>query len=432
LKDRIQSDEDLVVEKQKEFLGKFIDGLSQTAYFVDVVSYRITRANAFARTIGFKEGLPCYHRHRRDKPCDTSTGRNCPIPKLQRGEAIDPVRLGEHVHKDGFKRIFEIYHHVILDKNGKPDQLVVYVFENSEKVMVQKALEQADRLYHALNQNQTPTQFVESPNGVLEINRPIAELNAWSRVKETELELFQTKAKLEASQRAERFKTDLLSIVSHELRTPLASIKGFTSILRATDVIWSEEKRQNFLKEIDEETDRLNRLIGDLLDMSRLDAGLLKPERNLCNVSDLFASIRGKLAVNTQNHQLEVETQDKLPTVFIDELRIGQVITNLVDNATKFSDGGSRVKLSAKTEDNNVIISVTDKGKGIPAERIDKIFHRFYSSDDAIRGQRKGLGLGLSICRGIVESHGGKIWVDSKPGKGSRFSFSLPTMQHST
>ena len=105
MKDQVQYTEDPIVKKQMDFLGEFIDGLTHVAYIVDVASYRITGTNAIARTIGFKEGSLCYQRHGKNKPCDKSTGRNCPIPMLQKGEAVDAVHLGEHTHKDGFKRV---------------------------------------------------------------------------------------------------------------------------------------------------------------------------------------------------------------------------------------------------------------------------------------------------------------------------------------
>jgi signal transduction histidine kinase len=117
--------------------------------------------------------------------------------------------------------------------------------------------------------------------------------------------------------------------------------------------------------------------------------------------------------------------------VSIDEMRIEQVITNLVENSTRFSGRGSLIKLDVISDDGQVVVSVTDDGMGIQTEHLNRVFDRFYSTDDTFSGQRKGLGLGLSICRGIVESHGGKIWVESKLGQGSKFSFSLPVANHS-
>jgi two-component system sensor histidine kinase KdpD len=231
---------------------------------------------------------------------------------------------------------------------------------------------------------------------------------------------------MEVMKQVDLLRSNLLANVSHELRTPLSVIKGFTSTMRRKDVKWSAKQREDFLQIMDEETDRLTRLISDILDMSRLDAGALKLKQGKYLVSEIVGSVKGRLEVLTAHHRLEINVPEKLPAIFVDEMRIGQVISNLVENAVKFSLANSVITIAARLKNNNIVISVTDHGEGMPKEVMEKLFNRFYQADNVVTGQRSGTGLGLSICRGIIENHGGKIWVESKVQEGSKFSFSLP------
>ncbi len=243
--------------------------------------------------------------------------------------------------------------------------------------------------------------------------------------KRMEEEIIQTRARAEALSVSEKMKTDLLSMVSHELRTPLASIKGFASTLLQPDVRWSEEEQRDFIQEIDRESDLLTRLVSDLLDMSYIDAGLLnlnKAEHKLDNVLESASNIMTKI---TENHKLEVKIPAELPPVLVDPGRIMQVLINLIENAVRFSAQGSQITIETRLTDDKVIITVADKGIGIPPELLNKIFDRFYQAKSIIVGAKNGTGLGLFICRGIVMAHGGRIWVRSKERYGSKFSFSL-------
>ncbi len=239
----------------------------------------------------------------------------------------------------------------------------------------------------------------------------------------------QKAAELELLKRLDQLRTDFLGNVSHELRTPLAAIKGFVSTLLRQDVKWSDEEQRDFLETIDHESDRLTRLISDLLEVSRLESGALELNRSRCLLSDIIDSTRARLARLTERHRLQFLVTSGLPPVFVDEMRIGQVLVNLVENATKYSPEGSRITLEAQLKGDEVIVSVADKGEGIPAELQNKVFDRFYQAASIVSGRKSGTGLGLSVCRGIVEAHGGRIWVQSGEGKGSKFSFSLPVSQ---
>jgi len=243
----------------------------------------------------------------------------------------------------------------------------------------------------------------------------------------TELKQAEAKAQeIEALKEVDRLRSGLLANVSHELRTPLTSILGFTSTLLRTDVRWSEEEQRDFLETIQQESSRLARLVDDLLDMSRLESGTFPFRIETLDVSEMLKSARRRLGSLTEHHQLEVKAPAGMPLVLVDEDCFWQVLTNLVDNATKFSPTGSQITIEAQPSGKEVIISVIDRGQGIPAALLDRVFDRFYQAETIVSGRKRGTGLGLPICKGIIEGHGGRIWVESRPGKGSRFSFSLP------
>lgn len=224
----------------------------------------------------------------------------------------------------------------------------------------------------------------------------------------------------------DRLRSELMANVSHELRTPLASIKGFTTTLLRADVKWSEEEQRDYLQTINRETDRLTRLISDLLDMSHIDAGALKLEKDIYTLQQIVDAASGRLTTLTKRHQLNIALPADLPKVNADELRIGQVLTNMTENATKFSPEGSEILISAEPAGDQVILSVADRGEGIAPELMSKLFDRFYQAQRIADGHKGDTGLGLIICKGIVEAHGGRIWVESKLGEGSKFSFTLP------
>ncbi|MFA5401205.1 MAG: PAS domain S-box protein [Dehalococcoidia bacterium] len=224
----------------------------------------------------------------------------------------------------------------------------------------------------------------------------------------------------------ERLRMLFLSHVSHEMRTPLATLKGFSSTMLASDVTWTEEEKQDFLQTMDREIDRLTRFINALMDLSQLEMGIFKLNRQYCHIEDIVSEIKTALLTLTHDHSLKLIIPSDLPVIFADCLRLGQVITNLVDNATKYSPQGSPIVISASIVDNNLIISVTDKGPGISTNSQPLLFDNFFREKSALTEKKSGMGLGLAICKGIVEEHGGKIWIESQHRKGSKFSFSIP------
>jgi signal transduction histidine kinase/putative methionine-R-sulfoxide reductase with GAF domain len=224
----------------------------------------------------------------------------------------------------------------------------------------------------------------------------------------------------------DEMKSRLLSTVSHELRTPLASIKGFATTLLRQDVQWDEDTRREFLSIIDTESDRLSELIGNLLDMSRIEAGELAVEAEPFDLLPLMEETAAGFQIMTRDHRIMLRVPSHLPLVMADARRTRQVLRNLVENAVKYSPDGGPVTIVAEVQLGQVQVSVTDEGIGIEPYQLDRIFERFYQADSASTREVGGSGLGLSICRAIVEAHGGKIWVESRPREGSTFYFTLP------
>lgn len=224
---------------------------------------------------------------------------------------------------------------------------------------------------------------------------------------------------------ADAMKTQLLSTVSHELRTPLASIKGFATTLLRQDVRWDDPTQRDFLHIIEEEADRLTEIIDNLLDMSQLEAGMLRVEKEPVQFRMLIRDIVDEMRMQTEAHWFVVDLPAELPSVLADSRRIRQVLHNLIENAVKYSKGG-QITISCEVEGEHIVVSVSDQGQGIPPEFLDQVFERFFQIDGASTRRVGGSGLGLSISRGIVEAHGGTIWAESEVGKGSTFRFTLP------
>jgi PAS domain S-box-containing protein len=224
---------------------------------------------------------------------------------------------------------------------------------------------------------------------------------------------------------ADAMKTQLLSTVSHELRTPLASIKGFATTLLRQDVKWDEATQRDFLRIIEEESDRLTEIIDNLLDMSQIEAGALRVVPEPIQLRKLIREVVDEMRMRTESHYFVVDLPAEMPRVMADPRRIRQVLMNLIGNAIKYTKRG-QITVACEVEDHHIVVSVSDQGEGIPPEYLDKVFERFFQIDGASTRRVGGSGLGLSISRGIIEAHRGKIWAESMPGQGSTFRFTLP------
>jgi len=223
---------------------------------------------------------------------------------------------------------------------------------------------------------------------------------------------------------ADEIKATFISIVSHELRTPVTLIKGYASTLRRDDAKWDKATISDSLAVIEEEADRLSKMIDDLLDASRLQAGGLSLNQADVAIPSLGRRVVARFASQSPKHHLVTDFPEKFPVIIGDETRIEQVIANLVSNALKYAPKGE-IKISGTARPEQVIICVSDEGSGIEAKDLPHIFDRFYRSTNAVK-QTKGAGLGLYLARAIVEAHGGRIWADAGATTGARICFSLP------
>jgi PAS domain S-box-containing protein len=224
----------------------------------------------------------------------------------------------------------------------------------------------------------------------------------------------------------EQAKSDFVSTVSHELRTPMTSIKAYTATLRRRDVDFDEDTRQEFLQVIEEETDRLTRLVSDILDVSRIESGRMELKKRDFDVSRLAHMIIGKLQSQFSNHVINLVSPDSVDPVCADPDKIEQVFVNLVDNAVKYSPAGGEITLSLEQLQHRVECGIHDSGVGIPPEHLPHIFEKFHRVDNRATREVYGTGLGLYVSKSIVEAHGGTIWAESELGKGSTFRFTLP------
>jgi two-component system sensor histidine kinase KdpD len=229
-------------------------------------------------------------------------------------------------------------------------------------------------------------------------------------------------------QRTDALRAALLSSVSHDLRTPLASIKAAASSLLQEDVQWDEETKRSFARSIEREADRLNRLVGNLLDMSRIEDGALKPEKELYMLPELIQDVLDRLKPLLHGRIVQTQVPEDLPPVELDYLQIDQVLTNLIENAVRYTPKDSPIEVSAHREGDQVVISVADRGPGIAPADLDRVFDKFYRVLDGKpnTGHPTGSGLGLAVSKGLVEAHGGRIWAEPREGGGVVFSVSLP------
>jgi two-component system phosphate regulon sensor histidine kinase PhoR len=224
-------------------------------------------------------------------------------------------------------------------------------------------------------------------------------------------------------------KTAFVSTVSHELRTPLTSIKGFISTLLQDEdgTFYDFETQREFYTIIDTECDRLTRLISDLLNVSRIEAGrALDLNPKPVNLPQLIEKVISVQRSYTNKHELVIDINGELPIIVADEDKVDQILTNLMNNAIKYSPSGGTVKICARADGDIVRFSVDDQGMGIPKDHLSKVFDRFHRVDNRDTREVGGTGIGLYLVKHLVEAHGGKIWVESEYGKGSSFIFELP------
>lgn len=229
---------------------------------------------------------------------------------------------------------------------------------------------------------------------------------------------------IEVLRRTDSLRSALLSSVSHDLHTPLSSIKAAASSLLQEDIQRDNQSQRSFLLAIEHEADRLNRLVGNLLDMSRIEGGALKPEKEWYPISELIHDVLGHLQDILQGREVHIDIPDDLPPVELDYLQMDQVLTNLLENAAHYTLPGLPIEIAGRATEEQVIISIADHGPGIPPYDLERIFDKFYRVSGTVR-RTLGTGLGLAVCRGLVEAHGGHIWAENRVSGGVIFHFTL-------
>lgn len=237
--------------------------------------------------------------------------------------------------------------------------------------------------------------------------------------------LAQAESRAKVLEESDQLKTAILSSVSHELRTPLSTIKAAASSLRGNEVSWDSAARPELVAAIDDEADHLNLLVGNLLDMSRIESGALKPKREWNILPEIVGSVLARMKHLAGEHRIEVDVPESLPLVPVDYVQMEQVFTNLVSNSVKYAPEKTVIRLRAFVEHESIHVLVSNQGPQVPQEHLERIFDKFFRITAADRVT--GTGLGLSICKGIIEAHGGHIWAENLPD-GLAFNFTLPLM----
>jgi len=221
----------------------------------------------------------------------------------------------------------------------------------------------------------------------------------------------------------ERLRSSLLSSVSHDLRTPLATITGAASSLLEGDKILDEQTQKDLLESLFEEAERLNRLVNNLLEMTRMESGTIQARKEWHVLEEVVGAALGRLTKLLRDRPVTTSLPANLPLVPIDDVLLEQVLINLLDNAVKHTPDGGPLEITAWAHDGAVTVEVADRGSGLKPGDEERVFEKFYRGPGLTS---RGAGLGLAICRGIVEVHGGRIWAENRPGGGVAFRFTIP------
>jgi two-component system, OmpR family, sensor histidine kinase KdpD len=229
---------------------------------------------------------------------------------------------------------------------------------------------------------------------------------------------------------AEQLRSSLLSSVSHDLRTPLAAIAGASSSLLDSATTQDDKTRQELLQSIVDESNRLARLVDNLLDMTRLESGIVPLNKQWHVLEELVGSARSRLRKELEHHSVHVEIPIDYPLLQLDGLLMEQVLVNLLENAARYTPAGTQIDICARREGTYAEIRVTDNGAGLPTGSEARVFDKFFrGSTTPTADGRRGAGLGLAICRGIIQTHGGNIIARNRPGGGAEFVISLPCVE---
>jgi two-component system sensor histidine kinase/response regulator len=265
----------------------------------------------------------------------------------------------------------------------------------------------------------------------VDINILLAKIKSFYRIYEQNRKLIEMQAKLlveiEHKVAAEKKKDEFISIASHELKTPLTSVKAYIQLLQRSIDKNEKEKAKNHLEKATKQIDKLNNLITDLLDISKIENGKLKFNLQHFDIDNMICNVVEMLQQSNPDFTIKKPKQTNL-IIYGDEIRLEQVIINFINNAIKYGGDKNEILLITRIEDNHLYLGVKDFGIGISADQQKLIFEKFYRVEDD-NPNLKGLGIGLFICNEIIERHGGKIGINSKLNEGSEFYFKLPLIQ---
>lgn len=231
---------------------------------------------------------------------------------------------------------------------------------------------------------------------------------------------------IRAARQTERMRSEVLAALSHELRMPLTAIQGYASALLLNEIVWSDEKRQEFLARIENESQNMESLLRDILDSSLDNIDQLTIERQPLRLLSLASEVAKESQRRTNLHNIIVDFPADFPILEADPRWIKQVFRNILDNAVKYSPEGGLIVVRGEVRPSNVLVSIADQGIGISPEDLSFLFERYFRIRSLANLHIPGTGIGLPISRAIVEAHGGRIWVESKPGEGTTIYFTLP------
>ena len=293
----------------------------------------------------------------------------------------------------------------------------------SEKLKLNDPFELSLSMYTARGTEGEIRLWFDQNNLSLEETRLLAAFSNQGAMAIERVHLIKSENIARVLEESDRIKTSLLSSVSHELRSPLAAIKASASSLRSGAVDWDSTARIELITTMDEEADALNLLVGNLLDMSRIEAGGLKPTKRWNSILEIAKGVEAKMHNQLLEHPIEYDFSEDFPLVPTDYVMMGQVFTNLFSNSIKYAPNNTDIVIMARTVEGNALIRVTNQSSPVPEEHLEHIFDKFFRITEA--DKVTGTGLGLSICKGIIEAHDGKIWAENL-SSGFAFNITLP------
>lgn len=312
----------------------------------------------------------------------------------------------ERVTKDGRRVIVDLTRTLLRDENGNVIGSSAALRDITERVRAEQAIQQLN---------------LELEAKVVERTAQLAAATDELRRRNRELELANQEL-----QKLDALKSEFVSMVSHELRAPLTNINGSIELLLSGDVPCYDRGHRELLQIVGEQSARLTRLVQGILNVSRIEAGQLTLQPQAFNIVALIEKVIGVWESRGLAHPFEHPQAQNLPSVWADRDRTEEVLFNLIDNATKYSPEGAPIRIEAEADGKYVTVAVTDRGVGIPSDEVEKIFDKFHRVDRSDRAETYGHGLGLYICRRLIEAQGGTISVESVLGEGSTFRFTLP------